>query len=62
MVNPEAKEEVSATAEVKEREKGCILLAEDNELNREIATEILQEAGFLVEAAENGQIAVEMLQ
>ncbi len=38
-----------------------ILLAEDNELNREIATEILQEAGFQVDAAENGQQALEML-
>lgn len=32
-----------------------ILLAEDNELNREIAAEILQEAGFLVDVAENGR-------
>ncbi len=38
-----------------------ILLAEDNELNREIAEEILTEAGFEVESAENGKIAVEML-
>ncbi len=34
-----------------------ILLAEDNELNREIAVEILSEAGFYVETAENGQQA-----
>ncbi len=40
---------------------GRILLAEDNALNQEIATEILQEAGFSVEVAKNGQIAVEML-
>ncbi len=39
-----------------------ILLAEDNELNAEIAMEILSEAGFEVEHAENGQICVEMLQ
>ena len=36
-----------------------LLLAEDNELNREIATEILQDVGFLVETAENGQEAAE---
>ena len=37
----------------------CILLVEDNELNSEIAVEILNEYGFLVETAENGAEAVE---
>ena len=37
----------------------CILLVEDNELNREIAVEILNEYGFLVDTAENGAEAVE---
>lgn len=36
-----------------------ILLAEDNELNWEIAEDILTEAGFELEWAENGQICVE---
>ena len=36
-----------------------ILLVEDNELNREIAQEILREYGFLVATAENGAVAVE---
>ena len=36
-----------------------ILLAEDNELNREIAVEILNAYGFEVDTAENGAIAVE---
>ena len=40
---------------------GRILLAEDNELNQEIAIAILSEAGFTVEVASNGQIAVDML-
>jgi len=40
---------------------GRILLAEDNELNQEIAAAILEEAGFIVEVASNGQIAVDML-
>ncbi len=40
---------------------GRILLVEDNELNQEIAEAILLEAGFTVEIAENGQIAVDML-
>gem|GEM_PF-1262158 len=38
-----------------------ILLAEDNDLNAEIATEMLSERGFLVERAENGAICIEML-
>ena len=35
-----------------------LLLAEDNELNREIALEILGEYGFVIDAAENGQEAL----
>ncbi len=38
-----------------------ILLVEDNELNREIAIEILHEYGFLVDTAENGAVAVEKI-
>jgi signal transduction histidine kinase len=38
-----------------------ILLAEDNELNAEIAIEILTEAGFEVERAADGQLCVDML-
>ena len=37
----------------------CILLVEDNELNSEIAVEILNEYGFLVDTAENGVEAVQ---
>ena len=36
-----------------------LLLVEDNELNREIAQEILNESGFVIETAEDGTIAVE---
>ncbi len=39
-----------------------ILLVEDNELNREIAEDILTESGFEVESAENGKVACEMLE
>ena len=38
-----------------------ILLAEDNELNAEIAKELLQEKGFLVEHAADGLICCDML-
>ena len=37
----------------------CILLVEDNELNSEIAVEILNEYGFMVDTAENGVEAVQ---
>ena len=37
----------------------CILLVEDNELNREITVEILNEYGCMVDTAENGAEAVE---
>ena len=39
-----------------------ILLAEDNELNAEIAIAILEEAGFLVDRAEDGILCVDMLE
>ncbi len=39
-----------------------ILLAEDNDLNWEIAEDILSEAGFELERAENGQVCVDMFQ
>ena len=35
-----------------------LLLAEDNELNREIAVELLETHGLLIDTAENGSIAV----
>ena len=38
-----------------------MLLVEDNELNREIAIEILKEYGFRMETAENGQEAVNIV-
>lgn len=39
--------------------KRCVLLCEDNELNAEIATEILKNFGLKVEWAENGRKGVE---
>ena len=38
-----------------------VLLVEDNELNREIAEEILKETGFIIETAPDGADAVEMM-
>ena len=39
-----------------------ILLVEDNELNREIAIEILKGAGFVVDIAEDGEVAVQKME
>ena len=39
-----------------------LLLVEDNELNREIAMEFLSEAGFVVDSAEDGAIAVQKME
>ncbi|MCI8949744.1 MAG: response regulator [Lachnospiraceae bacterium] len=52
MAHREHKEEVSFDGK-------RVLLAEDNQLNREIAEVILSEKGFEVECAENGEEAVE---
>ena len=38
-----------------------ILLVEDNELNREIAVEILSDEGIIIDTAEDGDIAVDMI-
>ncbi len=38
-----------------------ILLVEDNEINREIAQELLMDEGYLVETANDGSMAVEMI-
>jgi signal transduction histidine kinase/CheY-like chemotaxis protein len=39
-----------------------ILLAEDNELNQQVACEILRDVGMVVDVAENGRIACEKVQ
>ncbi len=38
-----------------------ILVVDDNEINREIENEVLKDAGFLVDMAEDGSIAVEKI-
>ena len=38
-----------------------ILLVEDNELNQEIAVEILQETGFVVDVADDGAVVVDCM-
>ncbi len=62
IVDTDAEDAEPATeAPPRQNYTGRILLAEDNELNQEIAVAILEEAGFTVEVAGNGEEAIEML-
>lgn len=54
-----ADEEVHEDANVQRFAGKKILLAEDNDLNWEIAEDLLSEVGFKLERAENGKICVE---
>jgi PAS domain S-box-containing protein len=38
-----------------------VLLVEDNEINQQVAAELLQAAGYTVEIAENGRVAVDLV-
>ncbi len=59
---PETEENAEQAAETEISLKGKkILLVEDNELNREIATDILEDQGIVVDTAEDGRAAVEMM-
>ncbi len=51
-----------SAAELRRRHAGArVLLAEDNAINREVATELLRDAGLTVDSAENGRVAVDMV-
>jgi PAS domain S-box-containing protein len=62
---PEYMESMSQSTAVSEERTGLtglrVLLAEDNEINQQIAVELLQDAGATVEVAKNGREAVEKL-
>ncbi len=62
----DSSEEILTEWEILEKSKEVvqgkrILLAEDNELNQEIAVDILTEAGFLVDTVNDGKEAVETI-
>ena len=62
--NPELDDRIQAleTTRSEKRLMGArVLLVEDNEINRMVATEILQQFGVVVDIAENGQIGVEKI-
>jgi two-component system sensor histidine kinase/response regulator len=57
-----AHEKVESSNEAIARLKGArVLLVEDNDMNRELATELLAGAGMEVVLAENGQVALDIL-
>ena len=56
----DAKADAEAVPDVDFTDKR-LLIVEDNEINREIVIMLLHDAGFALEAAENGQIAIDML-
>ena len=60
---PQPHQEAAAAALPKEHFDGLrVLLVEDNELNREIAEELLRGSGIQVESAENGLLAVQRVE
>lgn len=52
---------VNTTEVLEQLKEQKILIVEDNEINLEIVTEILEGLGFSIDSAENGSIAVEKL-
>jgi len=61
VLQPKSSEMESAEKEPAPRHTGRILLAEDVEMNQELAVAILENVGFTVDVADNGQIALEKL-
>ncbi len=59
VIHADDKAEEEAPENEQKAHTGRILLTEDVALNQEIATVLLEDAGFSVEVADNGQIAVE---
>jgi two-component system sensor histidine kinase/response regulator len=58
---PELKESSAEPAEFRELKGARVLLVEDNEINQQIAVELLRSAGMEVAVAANGREAVEKL-
>ena len=57
---PEPAEAAPAQPAARDPMDSLVLIAEDNELNREIMTELLEEAGFKTVSAEDGQEALDI--
>ncbi len=66
-LKPCSKQNMPLNAEItipdeQKRKQGYILLVEDNDINQFIAEEILTSVGYTVDIAENGKIALEMIE
>ncbi|QKJ65774.1 response regulator [Deefgea piscis] len=61
-VIPSANRYSNILAELSRHKGTRLLLVEDNELNQMVATELLRTAGFVIDVAEHGGIAIEKLQ
>ena len=61
VMRPETKGQADSTENYAVHHTGRSLLAEDVEMNQEIAVAILENAGFTVDVADNGQIAADMV-
>ena len=61
VLRPKSPEEEYAEKDLQPRHTGRILLAEDVEMNQELAVVLLESAGFRVDVADNGQIALDMM-
>ena len=61
VLRPKSPEEESSEKESLSRHTGRILLAEDVEMNQELAVVLLESAGFTVDVADNGQIAYDLV-
>lgn len=53
--------EVKYEKELSKIEGARILLVEDNEINQQVASELMEDAGFVVDIVSNGKVAVDML-
>ena len=58
---PKINPAVELPAEGNATGSGQILLVEDNFINQQVATELLKSAGYEVDVAENGQVALDMV-
>jgi two-component system sensor histidine kinase/response regulator len=58
----EEREPASSENRVAELRGARILLVEDNDINQQVARELLEDAGLVVEVADNGQIALDKVQ
>jgi PAS domain S-box-containing protein len=58
-VEPRVEPSVDAETQLRQQSPGkCLLLAEDDPVNREVALELLHGAGLVVDTAEDGRVAV----